>query len=87
MEMILQDYTAPKPLRGTPHPIPEGIEGVKKLLEVARNEKQTALVALCGYCGLRVSEALKVKPSHFDLHRDDISCLRQGRQAARRACV
>lgn len=65
---ILKDYSAPTPLRGTPHPLPEGIDGVKRLIAEARNEKQQALVALCGFCGLRVSEALKVKPSHFDLH-------------------
>lgn len=65
---ILSDYSAPKPLRGQPHPLPEGIEGVKKLISVANNEKQKALIALCGFCGLRVSEALKVKPSHFDLN-------------------
>lgn len=65
---ILTDYTAPRPVRPQPHPLPEGIEGVKRLIAVARNEKQQALIALCGYCGLRVSEALKVKPSHFNLH-------------------
>lgn len=65
---ILGDYTAPTPLRAQPHPLPEGIEGVQRLVAVASNEKQAALVALCGYCGLRVSEALKVKPSHFDLN-------------------
>jgi site-specific recombinase XerD len=64
---ILSDYSAPQPLRPQPHPLPEGIDGVFRLIEAARNEKQRALVSLCGLCGLRVSEALKVKPSHFDL--------------------
>lgn len=64
---ILKDYTAPQPLRPQPHPLPEGIDGVFRLIAVARNEKQKALIGLCGLCGLRVSEALKVKPSHFNL--------------------
>lgn len=65
---ILTDYSAPTPLRAQPHPLPEGIDGVYRLIDTARNEKQKALVCLCGLCGLRVSEALKVRPSHFDLH-------------------
>lgn len=66
-DVHLDEYNAPTPLRGTPHPIPEGIEGVKRMIQVAPTEKQRALVALCGLCGLRVAEALCVKPSHFDL--------------------
>lgn len=65
---VLRDYSAPTPLRPQPHPLPEGIEGVFKLINTARNERHQALVALCGLCGLRVSEALRVKPSHFNLH-------------------
>lgn len=61
------DYQAPTPLRGQPHPLPEGVEGVKRMIAAASNEQQAALVALCGLCGLRVAEALSVRPSHFDL--------------------
>jgi site-specific recombinase XerD len=64
---ILVDYSAPTPAQPTPHPLPEGTDGVFKLLEVASSEKQRALVALCGLCGLRVAEALAVRPSHFDV--------------------
>ena len=38
------------------------------MLECSRKVEHTALVALCGLLGLRVGEALKVRPSHFD-HR------------------
>jgi site-specific recombinase XerD len=41
--------------------------GVRKLIELARNDRQKALVAFCGMCGLRVAEATSVKPSHIDL--------------------
>jgi integrase len=37
------------------------------MLKVARHEQQQALIALCGMGGLRISEALKVVPSDFDL--------------------
>ena len=64
---VLGEYTPPVPAKGVAHPLPEGIEGVKRLLEVTTHEKQRALLALCGYCGLRVAEALSVRPSDFDL--------------------
>src|SRR6478609_1008530 len=63
----LSEYSPPTPLKGTPHPIPEGIEGVKKMIAQAKKENHAALVALCGLCGLRVAEALAVRASHFDL--------------------
>lgn len=65
---LLEDYSAPTPARGKPHPLPEGIEGVKRMIAYAHSERHAALVALCGLCGLRISEALKVRPSHFDLN-------------------
>ena len=64
---MFSEYAAPHALRGTPHPLPEGIDGVKRMVRVCHSEKHKALVALCGFCGLRVAEALEVKPSDFDL--------------------
>lgn len=66
--ITFEDYSAPVPLKGQPHPLPEGIAGVKKMIACAGNERHAALVALCGLCGLRVAEALAVRPSDFDLH-------------------
>lgn len=66
---ILMDYRAPTPAKSDPHPIPEGIAGVRTLIDAAPNNKQKALIALCGLLGCRVSEALAVKPSDIDLER------------------
>ena len=66
---MFRAYNLPTPARPQPHPLPEGIEGIHRLIEVTRNEQQKALVALCGYCGLRVSEALSVTYENFDLTR------------------
>lgn len=63
----LDDYSAPTPLKGIPHPLPEGMAGVRRMIEVASQERHKALVALCGMCGLRVAEALAVRPSHIDI--------------------
>lgn len=62
----LEEYAAPTAAKGQPHPLPEGIEGVYRMIETARNEKQKALLVLCGLCGLRISEALRIKATNFD---------------------
>jgi site-specific recombinase XerD len=61
------DYSAPTPGRTEPHPLPEGIAGVKAMIDVAGNYRHKALIALCGLCGLRVAEALAVRPSNFNV--------------------
>lgn len=65
--VALEEYAAPVPAKGQPHPVPEGMDGIRRIIEATDNEKQRALVALCGYVGCRVAEALQVKPSDFDL--------------------
>jgi site-specific recombinase XerD len=65
---LLQDYCPPSPARPMPHPIPEGQAGILKMLDSTGNHEMQALVALCGLCGLRVSEARDVKPADFDLN-------------------
>ena len=62
----LEDYSAPTALKGQPHPIPEGIEGIKTMIETAKTPRHKSLVALCGLLGLRIGEALMVRPSHFN---------------------
>lgn len=62
----LDEYKAPVPGKPIAHPIPEGIAAVLAMAEAARNNRQRALVALCGLCGLRVAEALSVTPSCFN---------------------
>lgn len=63
----LDEYIAPIPLKGQPHPIPEGMPGVRAMLAHAEKPKYKALVALPGMAGLRIAEALNVRPSDFDL--------------------
>jgi site-specific recombinase XerD len=66
-EAVLTDYSTPTPAKPVPHPLPEGIDGVRRMLVIAKYDNERALVALCGLCGLRVSEALSVIPHDFDL--------------------
>lgn len=63
---FLSAYRPPTPARQEPHPIPEGISGVLKMVATTTRRDRRALVALCGLVGLRVSEACQVAPEHID---------------------
>lgn len=63
----LMEYDLPTPAKGMPHPLPEGMPGVRHMIEVAERENYQCLIALCGMTGARIGEALGVRPSHVDL--------------------
>ena len=65
---LLTDYNAPDPGKGQPHPIPEGVDGVRRLIAAAKRERQVVLISLCGLCGLRVSEALSIRAQDISTH-------------------
>lgn len=54
----LSEYRAPTPSKPMPHPLPERMEGIDRLIKAASNYEQEALIASCGLIGLRISEAL-----------------------------
>lgn len=75
---FLSGYRAPTAAPAMPHPIPEGTEGVVRMIESVRARRSPhhrALVALTGLCGLRVEEAVRVRAIDFRL-RDDGRWLR-----------
>lgn len=63
---LFGDYSAPQAAPPQPHPLPEGVDGVRRMIKAARNDQQRALIAFCGLAGLRVHEALYVELSHFN---------------------
>jgi site-specific recombinase XerD len=67
MGEVLTEYIAPTPARSMPHPIPEGEEGLERMIRAAKNPEQVALVALGGYVGCRISESLSVSLQSLDL--------------------
>lgn len=67
-ETDLSEYRAPTPGKTLPHPIPERLEGVQRMLGVASNPEQEALIGACGFIGLRVQEALDFHTSWLDSH-------------------
>lgn len=78
----LEDYSAPDAGKTTPHPIPEGMDGVHRLVESARDHRQRALVVLCGMVGLRISEALAVRKSDFNWIDQTITIVGKGEKTA-----
>ena len=64
---VLADFKTPKPAEPVPHPLPGGMDDITKLYEAADTDAKRVLVSLCGYMGLRASEALSLSLDDFDL--------------------
>lgn len=66
------DYKAPTALKHIPDPLPEGIEGVHRLIDTAADWRIKTLVGLCGLAGARISEALSQKPDRIDFQNSTL---------------
>lgn len=64
---ILSEFKGPESAPNAPHPLPEGIAGIERMIAVARRPAHRALIALCGLQGCRVSEALTIERRHLNL--------------------
>lgn len=62
---VLPNYNAPTPAAPEPHPLPEGVDGVLRMLDACNTDEQLALVTLCGLVGCRVAEARETAPTAF----------------------
>lgn len=67
---LLVDYSPPPTPPGTPKPLPGGMDAVNKLLSVAVGDDERCMIALCGFSGLRISEARSVTPASIYLDGD-----------------
>jgi site-specific recombinase XerD len=65
---LLSEYRPPTPAKGQPHPIKELSDGLDRLIEACATPQQRALVGYIGFVGLRVHEALAVRPDWLDVH-------------------
>jgi site-specific recombinase XerD len=63
----LSEYRTPTPAKSRPHPLPEGIDGVVQMIETCSDPRRRATIALCGLAGLRLHEALSVRPSDINV--------------------
>lgn len=69
-EDALTEYKGPQTAPGSGHPIPEGIEGIERMLAATDKPEHRALVALGGFCGCRIAESLTVTHEDFDLNKN-----------------
>lgn len=76
---VLGRYRPPPMKPAKPHPLPEGMDGVQAMIDVGKNCVERGLVALCGYQGLRVDEAVNLTVHSYD--RDTDSLLIKGKGA------
>lgn len=76
--MLLDDYSPPNPGPSIPHPLPEGMSGVRRMIQAAAEERHRTLIVLCGLLGLRVSEALSVVGTDFNVGEQKVTVRGKG---------
>lgn len=54
---VLKDYRLPSVPQGRPHPLPGGLSDAAAMIDACDTSDDIAMVALCSYAGLRISEA------------------------------
>lgn len=57
---FLGEYIAPQNPPQVPHPVIGGVDAVLQMIDNSKQAHHKALLALCGLCGLRLHEALKI---------------------------
>ncbi len=62
---ILSEYSTPSPGRPQPHPLPDGVADIRRLLDVCEHEQHRILIAMTGLMGMRISEARSTRACDF----------------------
>lgn len=76
--VILKDYRAPRPGSAVPHPLPDRLNDVWRLIDQAKNSSDVAIIALCALVGCRVGEARSITPDSIDLPNMQITVRGKG---------
>lgn len=75
---LLVGYRSPVPPRPQPHPLEGGIESVEKMIEQTECPFKRTLLAFCGLCGMRISEARSIRPVDVNLKNRTILVMGKG---------
>ncbi len=75
---MLPQYRAPKPARAKPHPVEGGIDTVIAMIDHANTIPHRALIAMCGLAGLRVGEAVSIRPCDYNKREQMLTVLGKG---------
>lgn len=75
VDNCLANYKAPTPPRAQPTPLKDGVTALQRLYDEASKHsiELAACVALCGFQGLRIHEAIVVKPKDFDFENKTLT--------------
>lgn len=71
-------FRLPPPEEHVANPLPEGMNGVRRLLEVCGTQDETIVVSLCGGLGLRIGEACGLPASALKVHAKRIRIVGKG---------
>lgn len=77
-DWFLARYKKPVVPPGIAHPIQEGIEGVIAMIDASKKPIHKAAIVLTGLCGLRVGEALTIRPSAINEERMELKLVGKG---------
>lgn len=69
------EFIPPTPGKPRPKPLKERFDGVRLMIEAAGTEDMKVIIALCGFAGLRINEALTIVPANVHL-RDRVLTIR-----------
>lgn len=75
---VLEGYNLPSAAQAEPHPLPGGMADLQKLLDLADSETERALVAMLGLEGMRIAEAMDLKPEDIDFVEEKITIWGKG---------
>lgn len=62
-QQVLADYRLPSVPAGRPHPLSGGMSDVAAMIDACDTSDDVAMVALCSFAGLRISEARSMTPA------------------------
>lgn len=65
-QQVLTDYRLPSVGTSSPRPLPGGMSDVAAMIDACDTSDDIAMVALCSFAGLRISEARSMTPATVD---------------------
>lgn len=73
-----EDFIPPTPGKAKPKPLKERFDGVRRMIAATDSEDMKVVVALCGFAGLRIHEALSVQPRNVHLRTRELTIRGKG---------
>lgn len=76
---IFDEYKPPVPAATIPQPLPiPRMENVMRMIDVAKSSEERALIAILGFLGTRISEALSLTPRSLSLPTRELTIRGKG---------